>query len=96
MGGVVDRHVQGAPIGATKLTSAAYELVTATATGSSQTVAHTLGTAPSVVVPIIIGGHNGSGASGDKVPAFSGMSSDASNVTFTASAGSSYGFFLLK
>lgn len=58
-----------------------------TGTGSPQTWAHNLGTTPRAFVVIPQAGHNGSGAAGTQAVTVSGVTADATEVTFTASAG---------
>ena len=80
---------------ATQLTSAGHARPEPVqATGASQTVAHGLGAVPSIFFPVIVGGHDGAGGSGDKFPALTGLDVDATNITFTLTEGAMVTFYV--
>lgn len=61
-----------------------------TGTGASQSVAHGLGAAPSVVLLVPVEGHDGSGAAGDLMPSLVAGSHTSTNVVATVSNGAKF------
>lgn len=64
-----------------------------TATGSAQNVAHGLAAAPTIVTTSIEVGHDGAGATGDKVPTITQGTHTSTNVVITVTAGAKFRVF---
>ena len=65
-----------------------------TGTGADQTVAHSAGPFPSVLI-IPTAGHDGAGAAGDKMPTTTFTSADVTDVHVTVSAGAKFKLFAI-
>lgn len=63
------------------------------ATGTEQLIAHGMDDAPSSVLVVVVAGHDGAGAAGDKFPTVTEGAHDGTNVSVTASAGSKFRVF---
>ena len=80
----------------TKAKAAVFASTNTTATGSSQSIAHGLGSTPSMVLVIPTSGDNGSGATGNLMPAITEGSHTSSNVVVTVTAGATFKVFAWK
>ncbi len=70
--------------------AARFQSVETAATGAPQNIPHGLGAAPTAVLIVATGGHDGAGGAGDKFPTITEGAHDGTNVVVTVSNGAKF------
>jgi hypothetical protein len=93
-GAVADGSITTAKLGANAVTAAKLaEYASAadvTATGSAQSIAHSLGVVPAFVLVVPVAGHDGMGGAGSQMPTITQGTHTTTNVVVTVTGGAKF------